>query len=79
MTKSGPTIGASMETTSRNANKADKAKRWAEQELVNADAWASKKLPKAQKQARRMRRVAKRFRAKAERRAGKIQCEDIDY
>jgi len=66
-----------MMSNTRDQNKASKARRWAEQELVDADALSESSHPFAKRWARRLRKAAKRFRSKAERRSGKIQCEDI--
>lgn len=63
-------------TDRRDYVKAEKAKAFAEQELIDADAWAQKALPKAKKMARKLRRIAKRLHSKAERRRAKIDCSE---
>jgi hypothetical protein len=59
----------------KDAEKAKKAKAAAEKQLVYADYWAKLSHPKAKKEARKLRRIAKRLHSKAERRLGKIACE----
>jgi len=54
--------------------KLEKAKRSAEQDLVDADAFAGKRIPGARQQAREMRRQAKRRRSKAQRRKDRYLC-----
>jgi hypothetical protein len=61
---------------SKRLLKAEKAKASAEKKLVYADYWAKLGHPKAKKEAREMRRIAKRLRSKAERRAGRIACSE---
>lgn len=63
-------------TETRDVNKTSKAKQWAEQALVDADELAKSSHPFAKRWARQQRKEAKKFRAKAERRSGKLQCED---
>lgn len=60
---------------SKRAIKAAKAKAYAEKQLIYADYWAKLSHPKAKKEARALRKIAKRLHSKAERRAGRIACE----
>lgn len=62
------------------SNKAFKAEQAAEQDLEEADAWASKRgIYGAKQQARVMRRDAKRRRAKARRRQAQQTCDLQNY
>lgn len=63
---------------SRNARKAEKNARLAEQDLIDAKAWMEKPLVHARRMGRRMAREAKRRRSKAERRAARAQIEDLE-
>jgi hypothetical protein len=60
---------------SRRMQKAEKAMRLAESDLVEADELAEDPSPEIQKQAREMRRAAKRRRARANRRMGRAVCD----
>ncbi len=64
------------ESLHKDVIKARKAKARAEKQLVYADYWSELSHPKAKKEAREMRRKAKRLHSKAERRAAKIVCSD---
>lgn len=59
----------------RRVHTAETAKRSAYQDLVDADAEAESPYVHVQKKARKLRRIAKRDAAKAERRIGRAQCQ----
>lgn len=62
----------------RNARQAEKIARWAEGDLREAREFAKAATFEQQKEARLMARMAKRRRAKANRRAGRAICQDYE-
>lgn len=61
---------------SKKALKADKAKRNAERALTEADELAQSSNIRDRRNARKLRRIAKRLHSKAERRSGRIVCNE---
>ena len=62
----------------RDIRQAEHASRMAADDLVDAKAYARKALPEAKRKARGLARIAKQRRVRANRRLGKMLCNDYE-